>query len=102
MQFGMTTESLVLGALVRGEGYGLEVARRIEDGGHDRPSASSVNRILRSLEAEGLVERRRGEPLAARGGRPRIYYSLTAEGSLAARHAGRLASEFAGWATASV
>ena len=44
----------------------------------------SVYPALRELEQEGLVKSYEGEALAERGGRPRRYYRLTAEGRRAA------------------
>ena len=35
---------------------------------------------LRELESEGLLESYDGEPVHERGGRPRRYYRITAEG----------------------
>ena len=40
--------------------------------------------VLRQLESEGLLESYDGESLPQRGGRPRRYYRLTAEGRRAA------------------
>ena len=36
------------------------------------------------MEKEGLVKSREGDPLPERGGRPRVYYKLTALGQRAA------------------
>jgi PadR family transcriptional regulator PadR len=42
--------------------------------------SGSVYPALRDLEREGLVESREADPSPERGGRPRRYYKLTAEG----------------------
>ena len=77
------SKDAILEVLIRGEAYGLEVARRIADrtDGTTQLRPGRLYPMLRSLEQEGLVESRRGEPDPRRGGRPRVYYKLTAEGA---------------------
>ena len=82
--FGVNT--LVLQALVRGEAYGLEVASRVETmtKGETKLGPGRLYPALRSLEAEGLLTSRVGEPTPERGGRPKVFYKLTAFGAKAA------------------
>lgn len=81
------SSQLILAALIRGKAYGLEIAERVSTstGGKVELGQATLYPTLRELEAGGLV-RAWEEPAAQgeRGGRPRRYYELTAEGSRAA------------------
>ncbi len=82
----MTAQSALLQALVSGDGYGLELIERVRDRTDGRISLhqGSVYPALRSLERDGLVESYEKEAIPERGGRPRRYYRITAEGLRAA------------------
>lgn len=82
----VTAKAALLQALIQGEGYGLELIDRVEQRteGKVRLHQGSVYPALRGLEREGLVESYEGPLLPERGGRPRRYYRLTAQGSKAA------------------
>jgi PadR family transcriptional regulator, regulatory protein PadR len=77
----------ILLALVSGKSYGLEIIQRVLDrtGGKIKIPQGRVYPILRELEHDGLLESYDGDPLPERGGRPRRYYRLTAEGLRMAR-----------------
>ena len=81
------TKVALLQALIQGESYGLELIERVKKatGGRTTLMQGRVYPVLRQLESEGLLESYDGEPLSERGGRPRRYYRLTAEGRRAAR-----------------
>lgn len=87
MEAPISAKAALLQALMRGEGYGLDLIERVRastDGAlvlHQ----GSVYPALRELEREGLLESYEGEPLPERGGRPRRYYRITADGKRAAR-----------------
>jgi PadR family transcriptional regulator PadR len=85
------TKVALLQALIQGESYGLELIERVKDAtrGQVKLLQGRVYPALRELEAEGLLESYDGEPLPERGGRPRRYYKLTAEGRRAAREDAR-------------
>lgn len=76
----------LLQALTTGPGFGLELIDRVSErtSGEVKLHQGSVYPALRSLEREGFVESYPGETNEARGGRPRIYYRITAEGRRAA------------------
>ena len=81
-------ETMVLATLERGEGHGLEILRRLEEGGCGllRLKEGSLYPALYRLEAAGQVKAVwEDEPHGRRGARRRIYH-LTAKGkrSLAA------------------
>jgi PadR family transcriptional regulator PadR len=86
MEPPLTAKAALLQALVQGEGFGLELIERVKErtNGEILLHQGSVYPALRALEREGLVESYEGEPLPERGGRPRRYYHLTAEGARAA------------------
>ena len=76
------TRSALLQALVEGDSYGLDLIERVKrrTNGKLKIVQGRVYPALRELEAEGLLESYDGESLPERGGRPRRYYKLTAEG----------------------
>jgi PadR family transcriptional regulator PadR len=83
----LDTKVALLQALVQGDSYGLELIERVKNttNNHIRIVQGRVYPALRELEAEGLLESYDGDPLRERGGRPRRYYRITAEGRRAAR-----------------
>jgi PadR family transcriptional regulator PadR len=85
------TKAALLQALIRGESYGLELIDRVRDltNGSVLLLQGRVYPSLRELEDDGLVESFEGPPLPERGGRPRIYYRITAEGRRVAREQAR-------------
>jgi PadR family transcriptional regulator PadR len=87
METMLTARAAILQALIEGPAYGLEVIDRVHarSGGKFGVHQGSAYPVLRTLEAEGLVRSWEGDPSEARGGRPRRYYELTAEGLRSAR-----------------
>jgi PadR family transcriptional regulator PadR len=83
----LDTRTAVLQALMSKEGYGLEIIDRVREmtKGKVVLMQGRVYPLLRDLEAEGLLRSYDGPPLAERGGRPRRYYELSAEGRRVAR-----------------
>jgi DNA-binding PadR family transcriptional regulator len=63
------------------DAYGVAIQDQIGDRTGKEPSIGSVYAALDRLERKGLVENRRGEPTAERGGRAKLYFTLTASGS---------------------
>jgi DNA-binding PadR family transcriptional regulator len=85
-------EHFVLVALVRlgGESYGVPILDEIAERTGREVARSAVYVALRRLEEKGLVRSRMGEPTAARGGRPKRFFSITKAGArqlVAARRA---------------
>ena len=70
-----------------GEGYGLQLVERIRARCRGKLSFAqgTVYPALQELERIGIVRSRVSESLPERGGRPRIYYSLTPLGERLAR-----------------
>jgi len=88
---GLDAKSALLQALIQGPSYGLELIERVYDStsGEIRIVQGSVYPTLRDMEQDGLIESYEGEPLASRGGRPRVYYRLTAAGERLAKRQAR-------------
>lgn len=84
-------ELLVLLALIRvgDEAYGVPISEEIERSSGRSVALSSVYVALGSLSRKGLVSSRRGEPTAARGGRAKTYFCVTAEGLREVRNSQR-------------
>lgn len=98
----LTSRAALLAALVGCKdhtGYGLELIELVAERtkGAIKLSQPTVYPELRNMERDGLVRSFEADPLPERGGRPRIYYKLTADGLRAAREIGKsLAPLFAG------
>src|SRR5436853_7207192 len=75
-------ELLVLSALVRlgPEAYGVSIAREIEDQGRRLIALGSIYSALERLEKKKYVLSELGEATAARGGRAKRYFRITATG----------------------
>jgi PadR family transcriptional regulator PadR len=85
------TRTAILQAFVEGPSFGLDIIERVKKrtNGKVKILQGRVYPVLRELEAEGLLEGYDGKPMPERGGRPRRYYRLTAEGLRAAREDAR-------------
>jgi PadR family transcriptional regulator PadR len=84
-------ELLVLLALIRlgDDAYGVPISDAIEHSSGREVSTGSVYITLDRLESKGLVSSRLGEPTAARGGRAKTYFRITAKGLREVRQARR-------------
>jgi PadR family transcriptional regulator len=63
--------------------YGIAVQEHIRRRAGYKPSVGRVYAALDRLLEKGFVEPRQGEPIAARGGRGKLYFMITAPGELA-------------------
>ena len=75
-------ELLILLALIRlkPDAYGVPIAREIEERGKRIVALGSVYAALERLEKRGLVRSELGEATAARGGRAKRFFHITAKG----------------------
>ena len=82
----VTPEAALLRVLIMGEGYGLELARRVREWTNGRIMLDDqvFYQAMQVLEEQALVESYMSEPTGQRGGQPRRYYKLTAAGQRAA------------------
>ncbi len=75
-------KTALLQVLISADGFGLELIDRVKEAtnGALKLGPGTIYPALRDLERDGLIESYRADPLPERRGRPRIYYSITAEG----------------------
>jgi len=83
----------VLGALIRGESYGYEIAQRLETGGLGAIAGGTLYPALLRLERLGLVVT---DWRAGTAGPARKYYRLSDEGAATLRGAGADWAAFVG------
>ena len=81
-------EQMVLLSIMRlGDGaYGLAVRDELESVAGRTPSSGALYTTLDRLEKKGLIESSAGESSSDRGGRPRRYLQVTAEGRAMLAH----------------
>jgi PadR family transcriptional regulator, regulatory protein PadR len=82
-------EHLVLLAVLRlaDEAYAVPIREAIEEHSRRAVARGALYTTLDRLEQKRLVRSVLGEPLAERGGRPRRYYTVTAQGVASLRTA---------------
>lgn len=87
----LDVKSALLQALISADSYGLELIERVKEGtnGYLILLQGRVYPALRELESDGLLESYEADASSYRGGRPRRYYKLTAEGRRVARASAR-------------
>jgi PadR family transcriptional regulator PadR len=78
----VTPKTALLQALLKGDSYGLELIDRVKASTKGKVviRQATIYPALREMEADGLLKSYEGEPLPERGGRPRRYYKITAQG----------------------
>lgn len=82
----MNVSTAILMILHRdGVGYGLSISASLNRAGVTHRPVGQLYPLLRQMERDGLLKSHEGPPLPERGGRPRIYYSLTPAGQQLAR-----------------
>ena len=80
-----TLEQHALLAIIalRSEAYGISIQDHIGRNAGYEPSAGSIYAALDRLEEKGFVRSKAGEATPERGGRRKLYFSLTAPGQKA-------------------
>jgi PadR family transcriptional regulator, regulatory protein PadR len=63
--------------------YGVSIADYIERRAGYEPSVGSVYAAIERLQEKGYLKTRQGEPTAERGGRRKLYVTITAPGEAA-------------------
>lgn len=81
-------EQMVLLAILRlgDDAYGLAIRRELERVAERRPSSGALYTTLDRLEKKGHISTAPGESSDARGGQPRRYVTVTAQGQDALAH----------------
>jgi PadR family transcriptional regulator PadR len=81
-------ETLLLAILgLKDKAYGVAIKRHIQKTAGKALPYGTLYFILEQLTKKGFVKRSTGESKPERGGRSRIYYTLTSEGDKALKHA---------------
>jgi PadR family transcriptional regulator PadR len=75
------------------DAYGVAIQARIRDRTGREPVIGSVYAGLDRLEQKGFLSSRHGEPTAARGGKRKLYFTITAPGQHALRQSLQAISE---------
>lgn len=65
--------------------YGVAIQDHIQERTGREPSLGSIYASLDRLEEKGFIVSRQGEPTPARGGKRKLYFTVTAPGLLALR-----------------
>ena len=79
------SEEIVLLAIwkLRGNAYGISIRNQVNETTGYKWSIGATYAPLHRLEKKGLVRTIKGEPIAERGGRSKIYYEVTPYGKKA-------------------
>jgi DNA-binding PadR family transcriptional regulator len=68
------------------EAYGVSIKQEIKDRLNRKVSVGAMQSALRRLEEKGYLSSRQGETSGKRGGRPKLYFRITALGQRALEH----------------
>jgi PadR family transcriptional regulator len=84
VDLGRLDQYLLLAIIrLRSDAYGVALQREIETRANRPYSLGAVYAALDRLEERGMVKSREGEPTPQRGGRAKLYFSLTGLGQRA-------------------
>lgn len=80
-------EQMIMVAIValKDDAYGVSIRKRVEKMTEKRLMYGTLYNVLDQLLRKGFVTKTKGATSSARGGRPRIYYTLTSDGRSALR-----------------
>jgi PadR family transcriptional regulator PadR len=75
-------EQMILAAIIALEedAFGVSIRKRVAKMTGKRLMYGTLYNALDQLLRKGYISKVKGSPSSSRGGRPRIYYSLTSEG----------------------
>lgn len=75
-------DQLIMLAILRQHpsAYGVSIKDEIEGRANRSYSVGAIYAALDRLDEKGLISARKGEPTAERGGRRKLYFTLTAPG----------------------
>ncbi|WP_020530317.1 PadR family transcriptional regulator [Flexithrix dorotheae] len=66
--------------ILHGNAYGITIKDEIESRLERKVSVGALQTTLRRLEKKGLLTSHHGETEASRGGRPKLFFTITAYG----------------------
>lgn len=69
--------------ILHGNAYGITIKDEIENRLGREVSVGALQTTLRRLEKKGFLESEHGDSIESRGGRPKLYFTITAYGKKA-------------------
>lgn len=72
--------------ILHGNAYGVSIKLEMESRLQRSVSVGALQTALRRMETKGYLTSKQGETNAARGGRPKLFFSVTLEGKRALEH----------------
>lgn len=69
--------------ILHGNAYGVSIKDEIESRLKREVSVGALQTTLRRLEKKGFLQSKHGESTPSRGGRPKLYFTITAYGKRA-------------------
>ena len=69
--------------ILHGNAYGITIKQEIEERLSREVSVGALQTTLRRLEGKGLLDSKHGDSAPSRGGRPKLFFTLTATGKRA-------------------
>ena len=80
-----TLEQMILAAVIalKENAYGVSIRKRVAKMTGKRLMYGTLYNALDQLLRKGYISKTKGTTLSEKGGRPRIYYTLTSEGGKA-------------------
>jgi PadR family transcriptional regulator PadR len=86
MHLGLLEQQVMLAVMgLHPDAYGVSIQAHIARRTGTEPSIGSIYAALDRLAEKGYVKSRHGEPTPERGGRRKLYFTLTAPGQFALR-----------------
>lgn len=80
-------------ALLYDKAYGVSIKDQIETQSKRSVSVGALQSALRRLEKKGYLSSQQGEPNTKRGGKPKLFFKITAYGLKALQHSKDLRNE---------
>jgi len=72
--------------ILHGNAYGITIKDEIEERLKRAVSVGALQITLRRLETKGYLKSKHGDTETTRGGRPKLYFTITASGKKALEH----------------
>jgi DNA-binding PadR family transcriptional regulator len=87
LQLGEFEEIVLLAVgILHGNAYGVTIRKEIEDRLQREVSVGALQITLRRMETKGFLKSTHGETAENRGGRPKLYFEITAYGKKALKY----------------
>ena len=94
IQLGEFEEIVLLTVgILHGNAYGVSIKTEIETRLNREVSVGALQITLRRLEKKGFLTSQHGDTDSARGGRPKLYFTLTAFGKKALDYSRKVRNE---------